>query len=36
VNRSPEQHPRRRLVFNILGGLAVLFMVVMTVIGYFA
>ena len=36
VNRSPEQHPRRRLVFNVLGGIALLFMVVMTVIGYFA
>lgn len=36
VNRSPEQHPRRRLIFNILGGIALLFMVVMTVIGYFA
>jgi quinol-cytochrome oxidoreductase complex cytochrome b subunit len=36
VNRSPEQHPRRRLVFNILGAVALLFMVVMTVIGYLA
>ena len=36
VNRSPEQHPRRRLVFNLLGGIALLFMAVMTVIGYLA
>jgi cytochrome b6 len=36
VNRSPEQHPRRRLVFNILGGIAIVFMLVMTAIGYFA
>ena len=34
VNRSPEQHPRRRLVFIVLGIIAVLFMAVMTVIGY--
>lgn len=36
INRSPEQNPRRRLVFNILGAIAVLFMVVMTVIGFIA
>jgi len=36
VNRSPELHPRRRLVFNVLGGIALLFMAVMTVIGYLA
>jgi cytochrome b6 len=36
INRSPEQNPRRRLVFNVLGAIAVLFMVVMTVIGFLA
>lgn len=36
INRSPEQHPRRRMIFNILGGIALLFVAVMTVIGYLA
>ena len=34
INRSPELHPRRRLVFMIFGVIAVLFIAVMTVIGY--
>jgi quinol-cytochrome oxidoreductase complex cytochrome b subunit len=36
INRSPELYPRRRLIFNTLGVIAILFMAVMTVIGYFA
>ena len=33
VDRSPENR-RRRLVFNALGGLALLYIVVMTIVGY--
>ena len=33
VDRSPENR-RRRLVFNVVGGLALLYIVVMTIVGY--
>lgn len=36
LNRSPERHPRRRMIFNVIGVIALLFIVVMTVIGYLA
>jgi cytochrome b6 len=36
INRSPDYYPRRRMVFNVLGGIALLFIAVMTVIGYLA
>jgi quinol-cytochrome oxidoreductase complex cytochrome b subunit len=36
VNRSPEQHPKRRMMFNLFGVIALLFIVVMTVVGYLA
>ena len=36
INRSPELYPRRRLIFNVLGVIAVLYIVVMTVVGYLA
>jgi quinol-cytochrome oxidoreductase complex cytochrome b subunit len=36
VNRSPELHPRRRLIFNVLGVIAVVYIAVMTVVGYLA
>ncbi len=36
INRSPEKHPRRRMIFMALGVAAVLYIVVMTIIGYLA
>jgi cytochrome b6 len=36
INRSPEQNPRRRVVFSIFGVVALLYIVVMTVVGYLA
>ena len=36
INRSPEKHPRRRLIFTVLGVVAVLYIVVMTIVGYLA
>jgi cytochrome b6 len=36
INRSPELYPRRRMVFNVFGAIALLFIAVMTVIGYLA
>ena len=36
INRSPEQNPGRRKLFNILGVIALLYIVVMTVVGYLA
>ena len=36
INRSPEQFPRRRMVFNVIGVVAILYIAVMTVIGYLA
>jgi len=36
VNRSPEKYPRRRMIFTALGVVAVLYIAVMTIIGYLA
>jgi len=36
VNRSPEGNPRRRMIFIALGIVAVLYIVVMTIVGYLA
>ena len=36
INRSPENHPRRRMIFNVLGVVALLYIVVMTIVGYLA
>lgn len=36
INRSPEQHPRRRKIFNVFGAIALLYIIVMTVVGYLA
>lgn len=36
INRSPEQYPRRRMIFNILGVIALAYIVIMTVVGYLA
>lgn len=36
INRLPEQFPRRRKIFNLFGVIALLYIVVMTVIGYLA
>lgn len=36
INRSPEKFPRRRMIFMALGVVAVLYIVVMTIIGYLA
>ena len=36
INRSPEQFPRRRKIFNVIGVIAILFIAVMTVVGYLA
>jgi cytochrome b6 len=36
VNRSPEQYPRRRMIFNVVGMIALLYIIVMTVVGYLA
>jgi cytochrome b6 len=36
VNPSAEQFPRRRKIFNVIGIVAVLYIVIMTVIGYLA
>ena len=36
INRSPEKHPRRDLLFKVFGVIALLFIVVMTIVGYLA
>jgi len=36
INRSPDQHPRRRMIFNVFGVIVLLYIIVMTVIGYLA
>lgn len=36
INRSPEQYPRRRMIFNVFGSIALLYIIVMTVVGYLA
>ena len=36
INRSADKFPRRRRLFTALGVVAVLYIVVMTVIGYLA
>lgn len=36
INRSPEKYPRRRLLFTVVGVIALLYIVVMTVVGYLA
>jgi cytochrome b6 len=36
INREPEKFPRRRMIFNVIGVLAILYIAVMTVIGYLA
>jgi quinol-cytochrome oxidoreductase complex cytochrome b subunit len=36
INRSPEKHPRRRTLFTVLGVIAVLYIVAMTIVGYLA
>ena len=36
INRAPEQFPRRRMIFNLFGVIALLYIIVMTVIGYLA
>jgi quinol-cytochrome oxidoreductase complex cytochrome b subunit len=36
INRSPEKHPRRNMVFTLFGVIALLFIVVMTIVGYLA
>lgn len=36
INRSPEQYPRRRMIFNVFGLIALLYIAVMTVVGYLA
>jgi len=33
IDRNPENH-RRRLVFNICGAVALVYIVVMTIVGY--
>ena len=36
INRSPEENPRRNLVINVFGVLALVFIVIMTIVGYLA
>lgn len=36
INRSPEQFPRRRKIFNVIGVVAILYIAIMTVVGYLA
>jgi cytochrome b6 len=36
INRSAEQHPRRRMIFNVMGLIALLYIAVMTIVGYLA
>ena len=36
INRSPEQFPRRRMIFNVVGVVAILYIAIMTVVGYLA
>ncbi|MGH9881130.1 MAG: cytochrome bc complex cytochrome b subunit, partial [Pyrinomonadaceae bacterium] len=36
INRSPEQYPHRRMIFNVFGIIALLYIIVMTVVGYLA
>jgi cytochrome b6 len=36
INRSAEKHRTRRLVFNVFGAIVVVYIVVMTVVGYLA
>lgn len=36
INPSPEKYPRRRMIFNIFGIVALLFIAIMTVVGYLA
>ena len=36
INRSPEQFPRRNKIFTVIGVIAILYIVVMTVVGYLA
>jgi cytochrome b6 len=36
INRSPEKHPRRRMVFNVFGVIVVLYIIAMTIVGFLA
>jgi cytochrome b6 len=36
INRSPEEFPRRNLVIKVFGVIALLFIVIMTIVGYLA
>ena len=36
INRSPEQFPRRRKIFDVIGVIAILYIASMTVVGYLA
>jgi cytochrome b6 len=36
INRSPEQFPRRGKIFTVIGVIAILYIAVMTVVGYLA
>jgi quinol-cytochrome oxidoreductase complex cytochrome b subunit len=36
INRSPEQHPRRRMLFTVFGVIALVYIAIMTVVGYLA
>ena len=36
INRLPEQFPRRRKIFNLIGVIAILYIAIMTVVGYLA
>ena len=36
INRAPEQFPRRKMIFNAFGVIALLYIIVMTVVGYLA
>ena len=36
INRSPEKHPRRRMVFNVFGVIVVLYIIAMTIVGLLA
>lgn len=36
INRSPERYPRRRMIFNVIGVVALVYIVVMTIVGYLA
>ncbi len=36
INRSPQEHPRRRMIFNVIGAIALVYIIVLTVVGYLA